>query len=319
MFLAGITLLGRIHFVAIDFVVPPGQAEIGGDHVRAGMDVAVHALAGGDGFREGVLDGMSRFVFGNRGVRRGAESGVAVLRVARGMGGVDVVGIDHMTGGATAAAVVARMIVGARQRHYRIQQARFLQTEKYRIGAQFGAESAIAQLIVGPARIIFAIGIAEFGFFAPAAFKHAEDIAWLRDFPAVQRIQFGEDAFGARFFRKRRGIRFDGLRLAIAVVTFAEARVLRRVTAVVIEGGAPEHSGVRHHAGGDGAGLGGVASGGAAGLRRHAQISRIHEFYIFVGLFQPFRVGAFGKRGAILETGIAGLNVSFFFCGFVLG
>src|SRR6266849_4947278 len=58
LLLRRVTLLLRVHLVAIDFVVPPGEAEIGGDHVRAGMDVADHALARRYGAREGVFDGM---------------------------------------------------------------------------------------------------------------------------------------------------------------------------------------------------------------------------------------------------------------------
>src|SRR6266850_6378474 len=75
----GIALLFRIHFVAVDFVVPPSQAEIGGDHVRAGMDVTDHALARGNGPRESVLDGMAGLIFGNRWIGGGAESRIAEL------------------------------------------------------------------------------------------------------------------------------------------------------------------------------------------------------------------------------------------------
>src|SRR5260370_18158 len=45
LLLRRIALLFRIHLVTIDFVVPPSEAEIRGNHVRAGMDVADHALA----------------------------------------------------------------------------------------------------------------------------------------------------------------------------------------------------------------------------------------------------------------------------------
>src|SRR5438445_1466138 len=42
---ARIFLSRGIHPVAVDLVVPPGHAEIGSKHVRAGMHVAHHALA----------------------------------------------------------------------------------------------------------------------------------------------------------------------------------------------------------------------------------------------------------------------------------
>ena len=87
------------------------------------------------------------------------------------------------------------MIVGAGQRQDGIQQARLLQAEKYRIGAQLGAESAIAQLHVGTAGIFFGIGNADFGALSPAALEHAQNIAGLRNFPARQRIQVRKHAF----------------------------------------------------------------------------------------------------------------------------
>src|SRR5271166_4279798 len=162
------------------------------------------------------------------------------------------------------------MIVGARQGHDGIKEARFLKTEKNGIGAVFRAEAAATELIVGLAGIVFATRIAELGLFAAAALEDAQDIAGLGDFPAIQWFKFGDDALGARFFGQRRRIRFDGLRFAVAIVAFAEAGVLHRVPAIVVQRGAPQHSGVGHHAGGNGAGFGGVAAGGAAGFRRDA-------------------------------------------------
>ena len=142
-----------IHLVAVNFVVPPGQAEVGGDHVRARMDMADHALARRNRARERVLDGMTRFIFRDRWVRRGAVTRVAELRVRAGVSGIAVVGINHVAGRTTAGAVVSGMIVGAGQGKHRIEQARFLQAEKNRVGAQFRAEAAIAELVVGLARV----------------------------------------------------------------------------------------------------------------------------------------------------------------------
>src|SRR5208282_3003689 len=112
-FFRGIVLLGGIHFVRINFVVPPGQAEIGGDHVRARMNMANHALAGRNGAREGVLDGMTGFVLGNRGVGGRAVAKMAEGRVRAGVRRIAVVGVDNVAGGATAGAVIAGMIVRA--------------------------------------------------------------------------------------------------------------------------------------------------------------------------------------------------------------
>ena len=60
---AGIALLGGPHVLAIHFVVPPGVAEVGRDHVRARVHVADHALARRNRARELVADGMSGFDF----------------------------------------------------------------------------------------------------------------------------------------------------------------------------------------------------------------------------------------------------------------
>src|ERR1700730_5211478 len=111
LFLGRIALLVRIHPVAVNFVVPPGEAEIGGDHVGAGVDVADHALAGGDGAREGVFEGMARLVFPDRGIARITDAGVPESRVSAGMRRVAVVGVNNMACRAATGAVVAWMIV----------------------------------------------------------------------------------------------------------------------------------------------------------------------------------------------------------------
>jgi len=85
LLLRRIALLFRIHLVAIDFIVPPGEAEIRSDHVRARMDVADHTLARRDGAREDVFDGMAGLVLGNGRIGRRAEAGVAELRVGAGV------------------------------------------------------------------------------------------------------------------------------------------------------------------------------------------------------------------------------------------
>ena len=108
--------------------------------------MADHALARGDGAREDVLDGMAGLVFGNGGIGGSAEAGVAELRVGAGVRRIAIVGVNDVAGGAAAGAIVAGMIVGAGQRHDRIEQARFLQAEENGIGAQFRAEAAVAEL-----------------------------------------------------------------------------------------------------------------------------------------------------------------------------
>src|SRR6266567_963170 len=199
---AGVALLLRVHFVSIDFVVPPGKPEISGDHVRAGMNVADHALTGRDGARESVFDGMGGFVFGNGGIARSAYSGVAEARVSPRVCRIAIVRINHMASRAATPTIVAGMVVGAGERHDGIEQACFLQAEKNRIGAQPGAKAAFTQLVVRLAGIFFAIGIADLGFLAPAAFEHAQHIPGLGSFPAKKRLEFGNHAFGPRLFRR---------------------------------------------------------------------------------------------------------------------
>src|SRR5260370_30010917 len=214
LLLRRIALLLRIHFVAVRFVVPPGEPEIGRDHVRAGMDVANHALAGGNGASENVFDRMPGLVLRNCWIGRSAEAGVAEGCVSPGVRGISVMGVDNVTRRAAAAAIVARMIVGAWERHDRIEQARFLQAEKNGIRAQLSAEAAVTEFVVRPAGFFFAVGIADLGFLAAAAFEDAQDITRLRGFPAEERVEFGNHAFGSRFFRRRLGKRLDRSRQA---------------------------------------------------------------------------------------------------------
>src|SRR5260221_14793677 len=71
-------LLSGPHVLAIHFVVPPGIAEVSGDHVRSRMNMADHALARRNGTRELMPNGMAGFVAGNGGIGGGglARNGV---------------------------------------------------------------------------------------------------------------------------------------------------------------------------------------------------------------------------------------------------
>jgi len=174
-----------------------------------------------------------------------------------------------------------------------------LQAEENGIGAEFGAEAAIAELVVGLAGEFFAGRIAELGFFFAAAFENAENVAGLGNFPAIERGEFGEDAFAARFFGCWWRKRFEGLREAVAIVALAEARVFVRNAAVVIERSAPEKAGVGHHVGGDGTGFVGMAAHGAAGFGSDAEIAGIDEFDVFGRFAEPFCEESLRDGGAI--------------------
>ena len=185
IFVARIMLLRRIHVLAIGLVVPPDVAQIRRHHVRSRMNVAHDALAGGDGAREFVHDGMAGFIARNGGVDLKAMPLIAESGVWAGMDGRAIVGVNHMAGGAAALPIIARMVVGAGQRKNRIQQARFLQAEKYRIGAKLGAESAVAQFVVRPAGIFFRIRIADLGALSTAALENAQNVAGLLKLPSA--------------------------------------------------------------------------------------------------------------------------------------
>ncbi len=115
LFRAGIALLGGIHLVAINLVVPPRIAKVRGDHVGSRMHVANHALARRDGARELVLDGMAGLTLGDGGIAGCGLSHVAVSGVAGGVLLGAIIGVDHMAGAASTGAVIARLIVGSRE------------------------------------------------------------------------------------------------------------------------------------------------------------------------------------------------------------
>src|SRR5258706_10770723 len=78
-------LLSGPHVLAIHFVVPPGIAEVSGDHVRSRMNMADHALARRNGTRELMPNGMAGFVAWNGGI---GGRGLAQIAVDSGCGGM---------------------------------------------------------------------------------------------------------------------------------------------------------------------------------------------------------------------------------------
>src|SRR5580704_13602285 len=120
-----------------------------------------------------------------------------------------------MASRAAAAAIVARIVVRARQREQRIEKPRFLQSEKHGIGSQQSAKPSLAKLVVGTPRFLLAIRIADFALLSGAALKHAQDISRLRNFPAFQRSKFWDNAFQPGFVRSRSRYRMNRLGLSI--------------------------------------------------------------------------------------------------------
>src|SRR5260370_3558078 len=181
-----------------------------------------------------------------------------------------------MTRRASAAAIVAGMIVRAGKRQDGVEQSRFLQAEENRIGAQLSAEAAVAELVVRFAGIFLSIGIANLRLFATAAFEQAKDVAGLRSFPAKERIEFGNHAFRASLLEGRLWRCLDRLRQAVAIVAFPEARVLDGIAAVVVERRTPQHSRVRHHARGNSARLRRVTASRSPSFWSDAQVALVH-------------------------------------------
>ncbi len=305
LLLGRMALLFRVHRVAVRLVVPPGVAEIGRHHIRTGMHVAYHALARRNRVREDVTDGMAGLAARNRRIGRSAFAAVSKLGVGAGVLRRSVVAVNHMASRTAARAIVAGLIVRARQREHRIHEARLLQAKKDWIGAQLRAEAAAAQLVVGTAGLLAALRIAGLGFRPAATLEHAQHVARLRNLPALEGRNLREDAFAARLFRRRRRHSAQRLRRAVARVTFAETRVLVRVGAVVVKRGAPQQAAGRHHARLHGAHFRSVTARAAARLRRDAQIARIDEAHVFSAFAQPARVRALRIGRFIRECGLA--------------
>src|SRR5260370_42636407 len=147
---------------------------------------------------------------------------------------VAVVRVNHMASRASARTVVAGMIVRSRQGKHRVKQPRLLQSQKYRIGAKLSPKPAVAQLVIRLSGTLLAAGIPNLRLLLAASFEHAQHISRLRNFPAIQRVQFRQDAFHTSLFRSRRRTRLQRLRLSVAVITFADSRVLDRNSALVL-------------------------------------------------------------------------------------
>ena len=158
-----------------------------------------------------------------RGIGGGSLSQIAGSSVSAGVLRRAVVGVDHVAGAAAAGAVVAGLIVGAGKRQQRIEQARLLQSQKDRIGAQLGAEAALAQFDLRLARLFFEAWIPDFWLLPAASFEDAQDVAGLRNFPALQRIEIRQHSFLADLFRRGRRKGEQSLRFAVGAVAFAKA------------------------------------------------------------------------------------------------
>src|SRR5690242_3623789 len=121
--------------------------------------------------------------------------------------------------------------------------------------------------------ILVGNGISNLPLFSPATLEDSQYISGLGNLPTLQRIKVGQHALLLCLLRSWWRPSNQPLRLAIARVAFAEARILDRISAIVIKRSAPKHGTVSHHAGAHLVNFFGMASGAAAGLLRDTVIA----------------------------------------------
>src|SRR6185503_3385491 len=99
--LTRIALLRGIQLAGVALVVPPREAHVTRDHVRARMHMANHALRARNLARELVFDWMTRLVFRNTRISRLRTSEIAGLLVESRVRWIAIVCIDDVTGRTT--------------------------------------------------------------------------------------------------------------------------------------------------------------------------------------------------------------------------
>ena len=202
--------------------------------------------------------------------------------------GVAVVGIDHVAARAAARAEVAGVIVGPQHVQRRVHQSRPLEVEPDWIDSVQGPESALAEAVERAPRLFLERAAeearrreSEQERASLPALEDPENVAGLSDLEPREGIETSQLAatklrLGA--LDRVLGERAEhALRLAVGIVALAEAGLLERVGAVVVEGRLPEHGRGRHHALLDLDHRLGVTTHGSAGERGDAQIARVHE------------------------------------------
>ena len=174
----------------------------------------------------------------------------------------------HVAGRAAAAAIVAGLIVGAGKRQQRIEQARLLQAEEHGIGAQLRAEAAIAQFASGRPGSSSRAGLPISPFRRPPRSNTRSTLPGCETSQRWSGSRNGSTPFVRVSSAVGGGDVSSRCGVPSRAVAFAEARVLLRDRAVVVERGAPQHRAVRHHAGADVLHLRGVARCRTRGRRR---------------------------------------------------
>src|SRR5262249_14759686 len=152
--------------------------------IRAGMHVADDALACGNAVarRKAVLDRVARHIARDGRIVGEAQTAVAVDRVRAGVHPRAVVPVDHMTGGAAAGAIVARVVIGAQEIEGRVEEAGLLEADQAGVSAVLGPQAAVAEAGEdGPTVLVGPVGDADLRSEPAAALENAKDIARLAD------------------------------------------------------------------------------------------------------------------------------------------
>ena len=273
----GVVLLRRVHQRGLGLLVVPHVAEVTVHHGRAGVDVANHALTGGDGVGELVGDGVARLVLGDRRVGRGGRPAVAVLGVRAGVDAGAVVGVNDVARRAAATAVVAGVVVGAEEVQRRVEQSRLVQTHQHRVGAVARTEAAETQAGPRASGFFEALGDADFRGEAAARLEDPQHVARLRRLEARQRLEVRHDALLVDLLLRRRRVGLQPQRCPPRPVSLAVAGALVGHGAVVVQGRAPQHAAGAHELLAVGLHLLGVAPGRAATDVGDPEVPRIHE------------------------------------------
>ena len=220
-------------------------------------------------------------------------------RVRTGMLRRAIVGINHVACPCSRWRDSRLAVIGAGQRKQRIEQARFLQAEKDRVGAQQGAEAALAEFDVGACRILLRGSGCRFRpFFRPPRSNTRKTLPGCEISQRSSGSARG-DAFHARFFGRGRRHRVRSLAAGLRQNSFrrnarssaGKRRCYRAPLPTACRRGSSCWS--------SRADFRGVASRCAAGFRRNSQIAGVDEADVRVILVQPLGVQALGIGGNV--------------------
>ncbi len=243
-----VLLLLRIHQLAVGLLVPPRIAHIRIHDRRAGVNMTHHALTRGDRAGEFMLDRVALLVLRDRGVGVPRQAEVTGGGIRPGVHGRAVIRVDDVAGGAAAGAIVAGVVVRAEEVERGVEQSRLGQADEHRVGAVLGAEPSLGEAALGLAGVGERVGQADLADHPPAPLERPQGVARLARLEVGQGVEEVQDALLLAFPVARRGDRLDPLGGAVHAVALAEVAGLQRVRPVVVQGRAPEHGPVGHHA-----------------------------------------------------------------------